>query len=208
MHFSEGGKDRGVARAPGEDDVGASGQCALKRLRAHHADDVRAAINHRVVEFRRRLQRFDTTLVQTLVQIGLVLLGVNQRELKRQIFCGGDFLENFITPGEVRISACSARRADNQRHLEATCPHQHQAQIAPYGFARECGLTATQMAGARIGGAGITADEVGVLGETFFKGFFQKAGAAHAAGGEHAYFVSGGHREVKSQNRRSWESKG
>jgi hypothetical protein len=64
------------------------------------------------------------------------------------------------------------------------------------------------MAGARIGGAGITADEVGVLGETFLEGFFQKAGAAHAAGGEHAYFVSGGHREVKSQNQRSWESKG
>ena len=49
-------EDGGVACTAGEDDVRAGLERADEGLGAHHADDVLAAVDRRLVEFRRRMR--------------------------------------------------------------------------------------------------------------------------------------------------------
>ena len=179
-HFGQGGEDRRIARATREYHVGAGFQRALPRLDAHHADDVRAAVDHCVVEFRRRMQRLDASFGETFFQIGCVLLGVDQRDFETQFFCRCNFLQYVVAPGEVNVAAGGTDGAHQQRNLQAPRAEQHQAQIAFHRSVRKRRLAIAEMARARIGRAAVAADEVRLLRETQFEGFFGKPGAAYA----------------------------
>ncbi len=188
-HFGQRGEYRRIARTAGEYHVGAGFQRALPRFGAHHADDMRAAVDHRVVELGRRVQRFDAAFGKAFFEISRFLFGVDERDLEAELFGRRDFPEDVVAPREVNIAAGRAGGAHQQGNLQAPRAEQHQSQVAFYGIARKCRVAAAQMAGTGVGGAAITADEVRLLREAQFERFFGKAGTAYAGRRKYAYLV-------------------
>ena len=189
-----GGEDRGVAGAAGQHhDACAGVERADERLGAHHADDVRAALDHRLVEVRRRVERLDAVFTEAALEVFLVLLGVYQREVEREAFLGCDLLDEGARAGELGIGAGGAGGADQQRDAEPAGALQHQPQVALDGLAGEHGLAGSEIGGAGIGGASVAADEVRLQAERAFQRGFEKARTAHAGGGYDADFGGFGH---------------
>jgi hypothetical protein len=189
-HCRENG---GIARPTRDDHIGALLQRADVRLGAHHADDAGTALDRALVERRCRLQRLHPTFAETLLQVLLFLLRVHHRELESEAFLARDLLDDLAEPLDVRITTRGSGRADEERHVCTSRSHQHDAEIALYGFARKGCLTGAEMAGARVCRSGVATDEVRRPAKCFLERRFEKSRSTYARGRKHADFVGAGH---------------
>jgi hypothetical protein len=104
-----------------------------ERLYPRHAHDVRAAVDHVLVEDRGIGERPDPALAQLLLEIILLLLAVDGREPEGQLLLAGDLARDARQPLEVGIAAGSTRGADDRRYLCGARRKQYQPQVPLVG---------------------------------------------------------------------------
>src|SRR5262249_25042021 len=100
------------------------------RLDAAHADDVGAAVDHRLVEARRVGERLDPALLQLALEVALILLAVDRGELEAQAFLAGDPACDPHQPLALLVVAAAAGRAHQYRYSGSPPGEQHQPQVA------------------------------------------------------------------------------
>src|SRR6185437_5644997 len=151
---------RRIARAPGQDDLGAVVERAHERLRPHHADDPRGAIDGLLVERLDVAQRLDASLAQLALDPALVLLGVDDGKLEAESVLAGDLAHDVGDDGEMRLAAGAAARADYQWNAPTARRVQHELEIALHRHARVDAFSRPQIVGTRIGRAAVDADHM------------------------------------------------
>ena len=147
------------------------------RLVAHHADDVRRAVDDLLADRRRRVERGDAPFAQAAFEVFLVLLAAHQRHAEFQFFLAGDLQRDVAHPVHAVIAAGEAAGAHDQRHAELVAAFHHQAQVALGAGAGEMRLAGAEMGGSGIGGAAVAGDDIGFQRDAAGKRGFQEAGA-------------------------------
>ncbi len=173
LHDRQSGKYRGVARSSRDDHVRAVLQRFDVGLDAAHADDMRAAIDDRLVQFRRIGERLDPAFPQLALEVALVLLAVNGGELEAQPFLARDPDQSL----ELGIVAARARRADEHRYSCRPPCEQHQPQVALERGIREQALARSQVVGARVRRSRVGSDEIGLERHRALERVLSKTGA-------------------------------
>ncbi len=135
------------------------------------------------------IERLDAAFAQPPLEIGLVLLGMDQRELERQRFLARDFPEDVERPFEVGVGARGAGRSDQQRNAEPARADQHQPQVALDRGPRKRRVSRAKMARAGVGRAGVAADEMGRARERPLERRFDESRSQHAGGGKNSELV-------------------
>ena len=140
-------------------------------LGAHHPHDVRAALDHALIERRGWVERNDPALAQSLQQVLLGLLGQDRGQLEAELFLPGDAQDQAPYQIDLGIGAGRTARTDQQRHAQAACAPQHEPKVARNRLHRKGGAPRAQVLRPRIGGAGVAADDVRTLGQSRVKAF-------------------------------------
>src|SRR5262249_51215616 len=120
------------------------------RLVAHHADDVRAAVDDLLADGRGLVERTDAALPVFRLQIVLVLLAAHQGDTQLQAFLPRDLLHDALHPVDAGIPAAGATGADDHGNVELRTPLQHDPEIALGPLTREMGFACAEMRRAGI----------------------------------------------------------
>ena len=168
-----------------------------ERLAAHLRDEMAGGVDGFFGQLGHERQRADFPGAQGGFHRFLFDVGGDHAQAEGEIFLAGDFFEDFAAPGQMRRSARSARRADDDRHAEFQSFDEHVAQIAlderPIGER----LAAAEIIRPGIGRAGVAGDQMRLPRDAFHEGFFGKTVAQDRGGREDAkFFVWHGHGQV------------
>jgi len=158
--FRDGGEDRGIAGAAGEDDVRPEIERAPEGLRPHLADKMRRIFNVAIVGHGHLADRGKPSFRPCGSNRVLRDVGADHRELEAQPFGARDAAQKRERGVEMRPRAGAARGADQQRHVERARPTQHEAEVAPRHRFGRGDLSGAQIAGAGVDGSHVAADEV------------------------------------------------
>ena len=153
-------EDGAIAGTSGDHHVGALVERAQERLLAHHSDDALGAVDHAFIEFRRGLERLDAALAEAVLEIRLVLFGMDQRQAETQSLLARNFQHDVAHERQMRLAAGGPRGSNQQRHPGLPRGLDHEPQIALNGTARKRRRAGAERRRAGIGRAGIAADEM------------------------------------------------
>ena len=154
----QGSKDRGVAAAPGDDDLRARSDRGLNRLHPHHGDDVPGAVDGLVGERLRWWQGAGAAGLEMRAHGLLRQLGMDRGELEVESVFPGDLAHDVEHEGEAFVRARGARRADDERDLRGDGAGQHDLGVALDRRAREHALAGGERPRPGVGRSGVAAD--------------------------------------------------
>src|SRR6266851_861625 len=134
------GKERGVAAAPGDDDLRAGPDRLLDRLDPHHRDDVQGRLDIGLGKRPRGRQGPRPPGAQMLAHGLLRDFGMHRSQLEVEALFARDLAHDVEHEGEPRIGARSPGRADDQGDLGRHRAAQHDLGIAlDRGFGKHAG---------------------------------------------------------------------
>src|SRR5215469_11728719 len=133
------------------------------------------AINDRLADRRRRVQRCDAASAILTLQIFLVLFTTDSGKTELEPFLLRDLLRDLHHPVDAIVAAAEAARADDERHVELVAAQHHQPHVAFHSWTGEMRLAATEVIGTCIRRATVTCDDVRLERYTTGEGGFHEA---------------------------------
>ncbi len=131
------------------------------------------------VKFGRRFQWLDPSFAKPLLEIGFILLGVDQSEREGKVFLSGDLKDDLLDYANVWFPSCRAGGSQQQWNLRTASRHQHQAKIAFDRLPGKGGLTRAERRRSRVGRATVAPDEVRLHFKASLERAFLKSGPAY-----------------------------